>query len=484
MAIDKPVLDHLALIDEHETPVKTVAYFDMDRTLLLGYSAVSLVLEGVRKRHPGMRRVARQVIANIDNRGGGDQYVSVYHRVLHAFAGLEEDALIDLGQTAFDRHLAASIYREARQIVRHHQALGHKVVIVSAATRYQVQPVAEALGVDDFCCTELCVADGVLTGDVKGELCYGEGKVTAARKMAMRYRARLDYSWFYSDSKDDLPLLQRVGHPVTVNPSSPLADYAVEVDWPVLRFSSRGKPNIESMLRTVLMVNSILTSATAGAASWVLSGSPAKAQNTMVEWLADSGAALAGLDFKIKGLDNLESVRPAVFVFNHQSLLDSIVLAYLLRHDFVALCKHEIEKTLLLGAFLKANGTIFIDRVANDQSHSMRRAQQALSSGQSLVIAPEGTRSSTGELLPFKPGAFVLAKKMRVPLIPIVLHNVDDALPKGKLLLRPSTIKVTIMSPLMPEQLLSTRIAARQLRERYQSALAEPWESNTELMHW
>lgn len=250
MAIDKPVLDHLALIDEHETTVKTVAYFDMDRTLLLGYSAVSLVLEGVRKRHPGMKRVARQIIANIDNRGGGDQYVSVYQRVLHAFAGLEEGAFIDLGQAAFDRHLAASIYREARQIIRHHHALGHKVVIVSAATRYQVQPVAEALGVDNFCCTELCVDNGVLTGEVQGELCYGEGKVAAARKMAMRYRARLDHSWFYSDSKDDLPLLKRVGHPVTVNPSTPLADYAVAVDWPMLRFSSRGMPNIESALRT------------------------------------------------------------------------------------------------------------------------------------------------------------------------------------------------------------------------------------------
>ncbi len=476
MAIDRPLREHLGRIDEQRAPGQVMAFFDMDRTLILGYSALALVWESIRKRQPGMRKIAADILANIDRPGGGRRYTSLYQELLHSLAGTAEADWREHGERAFKRSLAASIYREARQIIQHHQRLGHKVAIISAATRYQVDPVARALGVDEVWCTELEVDEGLLTGEIEGSLCYGDGKLKAARRSAKHHGARLADAWFYSDSKDDLPLLEKVGYPVATNPSPALAQTARDEGWTTLKFSSRGKPNLESIMRTALMANTLVSTAAAGATSWLMSGSSRKATNLMSSWLGGMGSALAGLEFEITGTEYLESVRPAIFTFNHQSYLDSIVMAHLLRHDFVGFCKREVGDNKLLGPLLRAHGTIFVDRDAVDQSLCMQQAKKALLAGKSLAIAPEGTRSATGELLEFKHGAFFLAKKMRVPIVPVVLHNVADALPKGKLLLRPATIQVSVLPPIAPESLGNMRAAGRELRARYREALDLPWD--------
>ena len=243
----------------------------------------------------------------------------------------------------------------------------------------------------------------------------------------------------------------------------------------MLEFCSRGKANLESVLRTALTANTVVTTAAAGAASLLLSRSPGKAVNRMTSWLGDVGVAVAGLDFEISGLEHLESVRPAIFTFNHQSYLDSVVMAHLIRHDFVAFCKREVAKNRVLGPLLRAHGTIFVDRDQADQALCLRQAREALRNGKSLVIAPEGTRSATGELLDFKQGAFYLARRMKVPIVPVVLHNVSDALPKGRLLVRPATIQVSVMPPLWPEEIRSLRDAGDNLRERYRVIMRAPF---------
>ena len=90
-----------------------------------------------------------------------------------------------------------------------------------------------------------------------------------------------------------------------------------------------------------------------------------------------------------------------------------------------------------------------------------------LRGGRSLVIAPEGTRSTLGNIQPFKHGAFYLAKKAGVPIVPIVLHNMKDALPKGGLLIRAATIRVTVMPPLQPDKMGGVRQVCHQIESRY-----------------
>ena len=483
MALDQTVIQQVSRLEAQDSQGQVVAFFDMDRTLLLGYSVVALALEWVRRRGDargaGMaRRVAGDILASMDRRGGGRRYTGVYRRLIHSIAGVEESLLRELGEAAFERSVQASLYREARQIVRRHQELGHKVVIVTAATEYQAAPVVRALKADGLYCTRLKVADGRFTGEVRGGLCHGEGKVIAARRYLRKVGARATDAWFYSDSRDDLPLLKKVGHPVATNPTPALREYAAQKGWPVLDFCSRGMANLEGVLRTALTANTVVTTAAAGAASLLLSRSPATAVNRMAAWLGDVGVAVAGLDFEIAGIEHLEAVRPAVFTFNHQSYLDSVVMAHLVRHDFVAFCKQEVARNRVLGPLLRAHGTIFVDRDQADQSLCLQKAREALRSGKSLVIAPEGTRSATGELLEFKQGAFYIARRMKVPIIPVVLHNVSDALPKGKLLLRPTTIQVTVMPPIWPADIRSFKAFGTDLRQRYRDIMRAPFASD------
>jgi putative phosphoserine phosphatase/1-acylglycerol-3-phosphate O-acyltransferase len=482
MALDPLVQAHISRLEAQVAGEPVVAFFDMDRTVLQGYTAIALALEWVRDRNagegrPGGRQLARDMLAALDRRAGSRNYTTTYRSLIRSLAGLDVAYLAELGEAAFARSIQASLYREARQIIRRHRELGHRVVIVTAATEYQAAPVARALEADGLLCTRLKQSGGRLSGEVDGNLCVGEGKLIAARRYLRHLGATPEDAWFYSDSRDDLPLLKKVGHPVATNPSPSLQAHALQEGWQVLQFCSRGKANFESLLRTALTANTVVTTAAAGAASWLVSRSPGRAANRMTSWLGDIGVAAAGLDFEISGLEHLERVRPAIFTFNHQSYLDSVVMAHLVRHDFVAFCKREVADNRLLGPLLRAHGTIFVDRSRGDQVGCFKQAKRALDSGKSLVIAPEGTRSATGELLEFKQGAFFIARKLRVPIIPVVLHNVSDALPKGRLLLRPATIQVTVLPPIMPEEIGSLKTAGSELRERYRRIMRAPFSA-------
>lgn len=479
MALDRTVIEHGSYLQQQQAAGEVVAFFDLDRTLILGYSIVGLALQWLREGNPGGRRIAVEILSSIDRRLSGGNYTRIYRSLVRGLAGMEEGKLLRMGESAFEHNLEASLFREARQIIRQHQQLGHKVVIISAATDYQVAPVARALQVDAWFGTRLKVVRGKFTGEIQGTLCHGEGKVIAARRYLRQQQARVADAWFYSDSSDDLPLLKKVGYPVATNPAPALAEYAARQDWSVLRFSSRGTANLESILRTALTANAVATTAVAGAASWLMSRSPSKAANRMTTWLGDIGVAVAGLEFEIAGIEHLESVRPAIFTFNHQSYLDSVVMAHLVRHDFVAFCKQEVANNRLLGPLLRAHGTIFVDRGQTDQSLCLQQAGEALRNGKSLVIAPEGTRSATGVLLDFKQGAFYMARKMRVPIVPVVLHNVSDALPKGSMLVRPAKIQVSVLPPLWPEDIRSIRSAGEDLRGRYRRIMRAPFVADT-----
>jgi putative phosphoserine phosphatase/1-acylglycerol-3-phosphate O-acyltransferase len=448
-----------------------VAFFDLDRTLIAGYSILALATEtaqlGARR---GRLRQSAKVIRDLLKHkvdSSGSNYHRVVRRTSRALSGISESALTRLGEQAYRKHLAKNLYREAIALVEAHRAAGHKLVIVSAASRYQIEPIARVLGIEEICCTRLEVVDGRFTGHVIAPLCYGEGKLLAARRSARKHRAALKHCWFYSDSSADLPLLRKVGNPVAVNPSDKLGAHARAANWPQLHFSTRGMPSLEQIARTALTLQTVLATSGIGLLSKRLGLDTYRNANQLTRLLGDVGSAFAGLDFEIDGADNLRRERPAIFVFNHQSLLDAMVLAHLLREDVVALCKQEMANNPVVGPLLRQADTIFVDRGENDQAAVLRRAMSVLASGRSLVIAPEGTRSTLGDIQPFKHGAFFLARKAGVPIVPIVLHNVKDALPKGGLLVRPATVRVTVLEPIAPDSIRSVRRACSELEERY-----------------
>lgn len=221
---------------EHREGV--VAFFDLDRTIIAGYSITALTIEQIRSGAVSFRALLSQVSLFIDYGLGRAGYDDLLRATVAALVGFPEQELIDLGERAYRRRLHGSIYQEARQLVDTHKDRGHEVVMVTSATRYQAEPIAKDLGVDELCCTELEIRDGLVTGNVVP--CHGSGKRSAAIRLGTRLNADLSDAYFYTDSTDDLPLLEAVGRPVTANARADLSQVATARGWPQLAFGNHG----------------------------------------------------------------------------------------------------------------------------------------------------------------------------------------------------------------------------------------------------
>ena len=202
--------------------------------------------------------------------------------------GIREDSYANFGEELFETHIARLIYPESRALLRAHLKKGHTVAIITSATPYQVRPAARELGIEHVLCTELEVKDGVFTGAVVQPPCFGPGKVAAAESLSERFGVDLDKSFFYSDSHDDIQLLERVGNPRPLNPSNKLLAVAEQRGWPVRKFGSRGQPEITTLLRSAMMPVSLVGSFLAGLPIWALTGSKRQALNFSVSLFADT----------------------------------------------------------------------------------------------------------------------------------------------------------------------------------------------------
>lgn len=171
-----------------------------------------------------------------------------------------------------------------------------------------------------------------------------------------------------------------------------------------------------------------------------------RARNLATRVVGRLGCALAGIRLRVRDPEHLSQRRPAVFVFNHQSGVDPVVLCALLRRDVVGVAKHELRRHPLLGPLLGLAGTVFVERGAGRGSAMLAPARSALEKGLAVAIAPEGHRNrSLGKL---RSGAVHLTTETGVPLIPVVIHDSASVLPPGKLLMRPGIIHVEVLPAL------------------------------------
>ena len=284
-------------------------------------------------------------------------------------------------------------------------------------------------------------------------MCYGEGKLDAARELATTRGVDLAESFFYTDSDEDLPLLEHVGRPRPTNPNRRLATIAARRGWPARTFRTRGLPGVMDVVRTSLSVASIGPSLLLGVPAGALEGSWRQVINLAATTWGELGSALAGIRVSVTGEEHLWSHRPAVFIFNHQSAVDVLILCKLLHRDFVGISKQEVRRNPIFGPVFALAGTVFIDRSDRAKAiEAMQPAVQALREGLSIAIAPEGTRSSTGKLGRFKKGAFHIALAARRPIVPIVIRNALDALPKHGIIARPATVDVVVHPPIATDE--------------------------------
>ena len=425
------------------------AFFDLDQTLFAGFSATSFTRDQFASGRLSPRDLADSLRATLSfafGRTGFSTFVSATSAV---YRGMSESVLEEAGQRTFEKHLATEIYPESRALVKAHQEMGHTVAIITSATRYQAEPVARELGIEHLLYTQLGVEDGILTGKVIRPTCYGEGKAAAGRSLASKYDLDLDESYFYSDSHEDLPLFDIVGRPRPLNPTRKLAQISKERQWPVRRFTSRGTPTMGEVVRTGLLYGSLVPSVGFGLAAGLLNRSKREAVNVMGSVWGDLAASAAGIDLRVEGQEHLWSHRPAVFIFNHQSGLELVLMLKLLRRDFTGIAKQELRHNPVFGPLFRAAGVVFVDRSNTAKAiEALGPAVEALRHGRSLIIAPEGTRSTTAHVGRFKKGAFRLAMDAAVPIVPVVFRNVLDALPKGAIVVRPAVVEAVVLPPI------------------------------------
>ena len=430
------------------------AFFDFDGTLISGYSAVAFIQEQVKRGNLSVRELMELVSAMVSFGIGRMGFSAMMIAASQFLRGIREDSYANFGQELFESHIARLIYPESRALVQAHLKMGHTVAIITSATRYQVEPAARDLGIENVLFTELEVDKGYFTGAVVQPTCFGEGKVTAAESLAAEHGINLDESFFYSDSDDDIQLLKRVGKPRPLNPNARLQRIAERNGWPIRRFGSRGSTQASDWIRSLLMPVNLVGSFAAGLPIWLLTGSKRDALNFSISVFADTASALIGLNLRIAGEEHLWSRRPAVFIFNHQSNVDLVIVARLLRRDITGVGKREIRDLPIVGRVFEAAGVVLIDRRDTAKAiEAMKPLVDAMRvEGKSVCLSPEGTRSITDKLAPFKKGAFHLAMQAGVPIVPIVIHNSSDVQPKGDLLFHPGTVNVEVLPPIDTSQ--------------------------------
>ncbi|MEO9469016.1 HAD-IB family hydrolase [Parasphingorhabdus sp.] len=423
------------------------ALFDFDGTIIAGYSATAMLWEKIKRREMSAEELVETANVMAQYSMGNMGFSGLMSSASRLMKGVTEESYFEFGEELYEKHIARKVYPESRALIEAHIAKGHTVAIVSSATIYQIEPTARDLNIEHVLCSQYEVENGEFTGEIVRPLCFGEGKVMAAEKLAREKNLDLDKSYFYSDSYDDIELLEHVGKPRPLNPNSKLTAVAKERGWPLQKFDSRGQGKPVDYLRTIYATGSLIGSAVASLPIWALTGSQREAMNFSTGLFGDFATALTGCELEVHGEGNLWNARPCIFVFNHQSKADVMILAKLIRKDMGGVGKKEIRDTPIIGKLMELAGTVFIDRAnAKSAIKAMEPLIEAIEvDGKSIVISPEGTRTLSPKLGPFKKGAFHMAMQAGVPIVPIVIHNAGDVAPKNEFVMRPAKVRVDVL---------------------------------------
>lgn len=424
------------------------AFFDLDGTLVAGYTAAALTTARRKEGEFTLADSLRSIVPLIAFARGKVGFADMVQAANQGMSGRHVDELTELGQIVFESRISDLIYPEMRRIVVAHQQRGHTVVLCSSALQLQVEPVVEYLGVDHVLCNRFELDDDDrLTGRVVEPVIWGPTKSFAVQEFAADHAINLQDSYFYADGDEDVPLMYHVGKPRPTNPGKELARIAERRGWPVVRFSSRGK-GLMGPVKSAAAIGSFAATAAAGVTVGIATLDKRRALNVMTKNYPHLLLRLNGVVLDVRGREHLET-RPAVFVFNHRTNLDTVMVSALVGRDFTGVAKKELESNPFVGPVGKVMDVAFVERGGRAQDiESLRKIEDLTAKGLSIIIAPEGHRFDTTTVGPFKKGAFRMAMSAGLPIVPLIFRNAEDISGRNSTSFHPGKVDVIVGAPI------------------------------------
>jgi putative phosphoserine phosphatase/1-acylglycerol-3-phosphate O-acyltransferase len=426
------------------------AFFDLDGTLVAGFTAVILTQERLRRRDMGVGELLSMVQAGLNHTLGRIEFEDLIGQASMALAGRLIDDLEEIGERLFAQRIESRIYPEMRELVRAHVARGHTVVLSSSALTIQVGPIARFLGINNLLTNKFeTTEDGMLTGGVLKPILWGPGKAAAVQRFAAEHDIDLKDSYFYADGDEDVALMYLVGNPRPTNPEGKMAAVAKRRGWPILKFDSRGGVGLRRQIRTLAGFGSMFPVAAGAVGLGLLTLNRRRGVNFFTSNFSQLLLATCGVHLNVIGKENLTAQRPAVFIFNHRNQVDPIISGALVKDNWVGVGKKELERDPIMGTMGKLLDGVFIDR--DDLSsavETLHTVEDRARNGLSIMIAPEGTRLDTTEVGPFKKGPFRIAMAAGIPIVPIVIRNAEIIASRNSTTLNPGTVDVAVFPPI------------------------------------
>lgn len=215
-----------------------LAIFDLDETLIHGDCASlwseQMVRLGWADPDSFMKKNDELMAAYSAGQLAMEDYMAFS---LEPMAGRTPEEVAHLVEPWVEDVIEPIIFSEACTAIANHRAAGDRILVISASGTFLVQPIAERVGIDEVLAIDLEVKHGVYSGATTGVLTYREGKVTRLKEWLAAEGETLDGASFYSDSRNDLHLLQLVDHPHVVNPDPVLREHAEKAGWPIHSWS-------------------------------------------------------------------------------------------------------------------------------------------------------------------------------------------------------------------------------------------------------
>jgi putative phosphoserine phosphatase/1-acylglycerol-3-phosphate O-acyltransferase len=451
------------------------AFFDLDGTLVAGYTAAAQTRDRLRRRDLRMVEFLTIVELAVQFRLGRRAFETLIESSALTVKGRLAREVDEMGERVFRQSVADLIYPEMRELVRAHQRRGHTVVLSSSALTNQVAPVARYLGIEHVVCNRLAADEqGRLTGEIEQPVVWGPTKASGVQQFAADHQVDLASSYFYADGDEDLSLMRLVGHPRPVNPGPALAKAAVRCGWPVMRFRSRGSGGPFGLARRLASVGSLGPLAAVALGVGLVQHNKRAGINFLSRFWPGTVLALSGVNLNVTGAEHLTERRPAVFLFNFRRNVDVFLVAALVKDNWTGVATKEMSSSRVFGQLGSLLDVAFVDREHPGTAAALRPLEAARR-GLSILISPEGARLDTQSVGRFKKRAFLIAMTAGLPIVPIVIRNSELVAGRNTARLNPGTVDIAVLPPVSVENWTLRDLGKHieEIRSAYLQTLAE-----------